>query len=220
MKKCMLLIFILSFMSLVITYAEEPDEEAVRLGTISRGELSIHLGDTPEQVHEVLGMPEKEKDKPVYMDSYPGLIVCYRNYTSLAEKYSWITAEGEDDYRVAMIRVLEPENAIDILNPYTTAEGIGVYAFASAMENISTLYSAVPPNEDIVNYYSQIYYDGEYYTYEGWEEKKQELRGSGNSDDYSRALMEVVRVYYMLDKKRNQVNEIDVADEMFAMWMK
>ncbi len=217
----MLWILLLTLLSLTFGYTEQkPDEEALRLGTVSRGELAIHLGDTPEQVHEVLGMPVEERKRSIYTDSYPGLRVCYRDYSSLAEKYDWIKADGEDQYRVALIAILPPESPVDIVNPYTTADGIAVYAFASAMENTPNTYPVGPPDGSRVNYYSQIYYDGEYYTYEDWELKKQELMKSGKRDEYARATMEVVRIYYLFDNEKNQVKEINIGDEMYITMMR
>ena len=201
----------------------QKDEEAQRLGTVFLGEKAIHLGDTPEQIHAVLGEPEDQWTMgSTLTESYPGLGIFYRDYWKLSQKYSWVhsSAHGEgEDYHAAMISILPPKDVSGIIAPYTTADGLKIYDFAPALEKCGTVFAYSQGEQNEIVDYNQIYY-GEYYTLEDWKQKQDELKMGGDPEAYAKAQMEVVRVWYAMDHEKNQVRRIDVGDEMMAMYMR
>ncbi len=203
----------------------EKDEEARRLGTVTRGDVSIHLDDTPEQIHEALGEPEDSRTMgDTYTETYAGLRVFYRDYGKMSKKLSWVkstTKEEGVDYRAAMISIMPPKEITDLLNPYCTADGFKINDFSTALKECSTVYPYGPGQDpektdpDKSNFL-QIYYDGKYYSPVDWEKEQFDMKTGGDKDAYSKSTMGVVKIWYTMDFEKDQIERIDVGDEMMA----
>ena len=201
----------------------EKDEEAKRLGTVTQGDAVIHLGDTPEQVHEALGEPESEKTMgSTLTERYTGLGIFYRDYGKMSKKYSWIRSSSKEegvDYRVAMISIMPPEEITSILHPYCTADGFKINDFLPALKECSTVYPMKMQEGAEKTHYCQIYYQGKYFSDEEWAKEQFDLQSGGNKDDYVKSKMGVVKIWYTMTYDTDQIKRIDVGDEMMAQMM-
>ena len=152
---------------------EEKEKEKRRIGTVTNGEYTVHLGESREQILEELGKPLETTiaDETAALeaagifslcDTYDGVRIYYRSYRRLAEMYEWMDARD-------LALETFAENTGNQENPASNGQDTGAETDADSETDLvpgTDLLSEMMPGPDLRVVYLYLE-NGTYHTADG-----------------------------------------------------